>query len=90
MPKVSVIVPVYNVEKYIESCIRSVLNQTYPDVELVLVNDGSKDASEAICRTFADADERVVLISQRRGLGGKKHGSSACHGGVCHLFGQRR
>lgn len=67
MPKVSVIVPVYNVEKYIESCIRSVLNQTYPDVELVLVNDGSKDASEAICRTFADADERVVLISQPNG-----------------------
>lgn len=64
MLKVSVIVPVYNSEKYIESCIRSVMLQTYTEWELLLINDGSKDSSQKICSIFSDADERIRLISQ--------------------------
>ena len=61
--KVSVIVPVYNVEKYIEKCIRSILAQTYYKFELILVNDGSMDRSLEICRKFKN-DCRVRIISQ--------------------------
>lgn len=48
MPKISVIVPVYNVENYIEKCIESILSQTYTDFELLLINDGSSDKSGSI------------------------------------------
>lgn len=63
--KVSIIVPVYNAEKYIEACIQSVLKQTYTDWELVLVDDGSTDESINICRSYADKDARIQVISQK-------------------------
>ncbi len=59
---ISVIIPVYNVESYLEQCIDSVLNQTYPHFELILVNDGSKDNSGKICDCYAAKDARIKVI----------------------------
>ena len=58
---VSIIVPVYNVEKYIEECIDSLINQTYKDIEVILVDDGSTDASGEICDRYAQKDSRVKV-----------------------------
>lgn len=63
-PKVSVIIPVYNTEAYIDEAIRSVLAQTLTDWELILVNDGSTDNSLSILRAYAQSDARIVLIDQ--------------------------
>lgn len=62
MPLVSIIVPVYNVEKTIERCVGSILNQEYKDFELILMDDGSTDASGAICDAYAAQDGRVRVI----------------------------
>ena len=62
--KVSIIVPVYNAQEYIEQCILSILKQTYESIELILVDDGSSDASGAICNEYANKDNRVKVISQ--------------------------
>lgn len=62
MPKVSVIMPVYNTEKYIAEAIVSVLNQTYPDFELILVNDRSSDRSREICESYCQKDSRILLL----------------------------
>ncbi len=64
MPEVSVIVPIYNMEKYLGECIDSVLAQTFSDWELILVNDGSKDRTAEICREYAARDPRIVFIDQ--------------------------
>ena len=61
---ISVIVPVYKAEKYIRECIESILSQTYEDFELILVNDGSPDASGMICDQYAQRDSRVSVIHQ--------------------------
>ncbi len=62
---IDVIVPVYNREKYIGECIESVLNQTYSDWKLILVDDGSTDASESICNEYAKKDSRIFVIHQK-------------------------
>lgn len=64
-PLISVIVPVYNVERYLERCLRSLLGQTYRRMEFLLVDDGSTDASGAICDRFAAADNRIRVIHQK-------------------------
>lgn len=61
-PAVSVIIPVYNVEKYLRRCLDSVINQTFTDFELILVNDGSTDNSLKICREYSIADSRIKVI----------------------------
>ncbi|MCC4122244.1 glycosyltransferase [Enterococcus faecalis] len=67
MPKISIIVPVYNVEKYLEKCVRSILAQTFTDFELILVDDGSPDSSGAMCDQFAEKDQRVKVIHKENG-----------------------
>lgn len=67
MPQISVIVPVYKVEKYIHRCVDSILNQTFTDFELILVDDGSPDNCGAICDEYAKKDSRVVVIHQENG-----------------------
>ena len=52
MPKVSIIVPVYNVEKYVEKCLISIINQTYKNIEIIIINDGSVDNSKKICESL--------------------------------------
>lgn len=61
--KVSVIVPVYNTEKYLKRCIDSIVNQTYANLEIILVDDGSTDNSQNICKEYAQADKRICVIS---------------------------
>ena len=64
MPKVSVIIPVYNVEKYLKQCLDSVVNQTLKDIEIICVNDGSTDNSLEILEEYAQKDNRIIIISQ--------------------------
>ena len=67
MTKISVIVPVYNAEKYLCRCIDSILSQTFTDFELLLINDGSKDGSDAICDEYAAKDNRVRVFHKENG-----------------------
>ena len=67
MPQISVIVPVYQVEKYIHRCVESILNQTFFDFELILVDDGSPDNCGAVCDEYAVRDSRVIVIHQQNG-----------------------
>lgn len=63
-PKVSVIVPTYNVELYIEKCLDTIINQTLEDIEIIVINDGSTDRTEQIVNKFAKKDNRVKLVNQ--------------------------
>ena len=63
-PLISVIIPVYNVEKYLDKCINSIVNQTYRNLEIILVDDGSSDNSPAICDEWARKDNRIRVIHQ--------------------------
>jgi glycosyltransferase involved in cell wall biosynthesis len=67
MPKISVIVPVYKVEKYLDRCIDSILSQTFTDFELILVDDGSPDKCGEICEEYAKKDSRIHVIHQKNG-----------------------
>ena len=76
-PLISIIIPVYNVEQYLDECMASVLNQTYRNLEVVLVDDGSKDRSPAMCDAYATKDARVQVIHKVNG-----GPMSACIAGV--------
>ena len=67
MPKVSVIVPVYNVEPYLKECMESIVRQTLKDIEIICVNDGSTDGSLKILKEYAEKDERIILIDKENG-----------------------
>lgn len=71
-PKVSIIIPVYNTEKYLSRCLNSLVKQTLHDIEIICINDGSEDNSLSILENYASSDERIVLISQ------KKSGTISC------------
>jgi glycosyltransferase involved in cell wall biosynthesis len=62
MPKLSIVIPVYNTEKYLKQCIDSVIGQTFTDFELILVDDGSTDGSGNICDVYAKEDSRVSVV----------------------------
>ena len=70
MDLVSVVVPVFNVEKYLNRCLESIVNQTYQNLEILLINDGSTDKSEIICEEWARKDKRIRFFSKsNEGLG---------------------
>lgn len=78
----SVIVPIYNSEKYLHSCVKSILAQTYAPLELILVNDGSTDSSLKICTEIAQHEKRVILIDQHNSgpNAARNRGLDAAHG----------
>lgn len=65
--KISIIIPVYNSSNYLRRCIESVLNQTYKDIEVVLIDDGSTDGSSEICEQFSIIDKRVIVVHKTNG-----------------------
>ncbi len=67
MDKISVIIPVYNVERYVEKCVRSVMDQTYRNLEIICVNDGSPDGSLAILERLQKEDERIMVLTKENG-----------------------
>ena len=67
MVKVSVIIPIYNVENYLEECLDSIVNQTLKDIEIICVNDGSTDNSLDIINKYAAKDDRITVIDQENG-----------------------
>lgn len=71
MPKVSIIVPVYNVEMYLDECMESLQRQTLQDIEVICVNDGSKDNSLQILQKYAIEDDRIIIIDKENGGYGK-------------------
>ena len=70
LPLISVIVPVYRVEQYLDACVGSILSQTYENLEVILVDDGSPDASGALCDAWAEKDSRVKVLHKENGGGG--------------------
>lgn len=67
MVEISVVVPVYNVEEYLKECLDSIVNQTFTDLEIICVNDGSKDNSLQILNEYAKKDDRIIVIDQENG-----------------------
>lgn len=65
--KISVIVPIYNVEQYLSQCLDSIINQTYTNLEIILINDGSTDNSEKICNQYKLLDPRIIVIHKTNG-----------------------
>jgi glycosyltransferase involved in cell wall biosynthesis len=80
--KISVIIPIYNAEKYLEKCINSLLNQTYSDYELILVDDGSKDNSGNICDYYANKYSNIIVVHKENG-----GSASARNVGICKAKG---
>ena len=74
MPKISVIVPVYNVENYLAQCLDSIINQTFMNFECICVNDGSTDNSLSVLHKYAGKDDRIKIIDQEnKGLSGARN-----------------
>lgn len=83
-PLISVIIPVYNVERYLRQCLDSVTGQTYRNLEIILIDDGSADSSGRICDEYARADQRITVIHQKnQGLSAARNaGLDICTGAV--------
>lgn len=87
MIKVSIIVPVYNVERYLSKCLDSLINQTYKNIEIICVNDGSLDTSLQILQTYQKKDQRIQIIDQQnQGLSGARNSGIKCASGDYILF----
>ncbi len=63
--KISIVIPVYNVEKYLHQCLKSVINQTYKNLEIICINDGSKDNSLNILNEYLKKDNRIIIVNQK-------------------------
>lgn len=73
-PIISVIIPMYNAERYVEKCLQSMIRQTYKNLEIIIVNDGSTDNSRSICEAYAKQDSRIMLINtENRGAGSARN-----------------
>src|SRR3954452_19666344 len=79
MPRISVVVPIYNVEPYLDDCLQSLVDQTFRDFEVVVVDDGSQDGSRAIAERFAARDDRFRIVEQPNGGLGKARNTGAEH-----------
>ena len=64
-PAISVLIPIYNVEKYLDECLDSVVNQTLKDIEIICLNDGSTDKSLDIIKKYAKDDNRIVIVGKK-------------------------
>ncbi|MWW92883.1 glycosyltransferase family 2 protein, partial [Francisella tularensis] len=62
---ISIIIPIYNTQQYLSRCLESVINQTYKNLEIILINDGSTDNSLSICQKYKSKDSRIVLLNQQ-------------------------
>ena len=82
---ISVIVQVYNTKQYLSVCLDSILNQTYKELEVILVDDGSTDGSLEICTDYANTDARVIVVRQEHGglVEARKSGVKASKGEYC-------
>lgn len=91
-PKISVIVPVYNVASYVGECLSSLVHQTFHDFEIIAVNDGSTDGSLAVLREFESSYPFVRVLDQpNSGVSAAPYGwAFSCPGRICRLCGQRR
>lgn len=86
-PLVSIVIPVYNGEKYVDACMESMLKQSYENIEIIVVNDGSKDSSGALCDKYALADCRVKVVHQEnKGLSGARNAGIAQATGEYIIF----
>ena len=86
-PLISIIIPVYNVEKYVARCIDSVLAQTYKNIEIIIVNDGSTDQSGEICKDYSNRDKRIKLINKTNGgLSDARNAALNCFNGEYVTF----
>ena len=65
MPQISIIVPIYNGAKYINKCIEMIINQTFKDFELIIIDDGSTDNTSDMCNEYAKKDKRIKVISKK-------------------------
>ena len=84
--KLSVIIPVYNAEKYLDRCVLSVLRQTYRNLEIILVDDGSTDNSSQMCDTWSERDQRIKVIHKKNeGPGVARNTGLDTIGGVCNV-----
>ncbi len=88
MTKISVIVPVYNVEAYLPNCISSLVKQTFTDFEVILVNDGSTDSSAELCESYADQYPLLIKshTKQNGGLSDARNWDAICNWTICHVF----
>ena len=65
---ISIVVPVYNVEKYLDKCVKSIINQTYDNLQIILVDDGSKDNSGKLCDLWEQRDRRIITKHKDNGV----------------------
>lgn len=88
---ISLIVPVYNVEKYVEKCLRSLIAQTYEPIEIIIVSDGSQDGSDLICQRYAERypQIRYFLHGESRRERGPQFRAEQGKRGMLHAGGQR-
>jgi len=88
VPKISVIIPIYNSEKYLKKCLDSVIKQTLKDIEIICIDDGSTDNSKEILREYAKKDKRIVILEQKNKYAGiaRNNGIKIAKGEYIHFL----